>query len=593
MSLFSGKPSNFPIPPHPKPKFSPNHIEEIRKCANEPAHFVRSYVKIKHPVKGTIPFDMFPKQEKFLQSLKDNRFNITNKSRQIGITTIVAAFILWFIWFHKDKNVLIVSKSREDSASVLKKIKEMIVKMPQFIQKMTYVDVDNVFSLELHNGSKITCLASTKKSGRSESVSLLFIDEAALIDGLEEMWTAIKPTVSTGGNIIIASTPVGVFNMFHDMCKDAMNCGADGVGINDFVYTELPYNSRPDFDEEWFKKETAGMGPKRISQEYLCQFLGSGDTVLDAETLVKIGEEVRLIKFVREDEKFPRVKIYREYNPNSLYIITGDTSRGDAEDFTGLVVWEIVDKENIYEAVTYKDKIPYDITVDIVEKLYTDYHNPLIVIESNYYGAVVIGELYKRGCDNIYYSKVQNEDGKTVEEKMKKVPGFTTSSKSRDMAISIWERMFRERKVHLSSKLTYDEFTTFIWKRNAISVKAEAQKGAHDDLVICSAIACYIIGLEYDKLLSSVDDLTKLYAGMMVSTTNSSGHHTVMNAKGNVVENDVQKRIDILETNDKYSRLSEAMNGNSDCPVEIKRMRTAYKQQKELEDMFGIGIFKG
>ncbi len=50
--------------------------EEYKKCATDPIHFMKKYCMIQHPVRGKIPFHLFPFQEKTLTEFKNNRFNI-------------------------------------------------------------------------------------------------------------------------------------------------------------------------------------------------------------------------------------------------------------------------------------------------------------------------------------------------------------------------------------------------------------------------------------------------------------------------------------------------------------------------------------
>ena len=57
--------------------------DEYIKCANDPIHFMRKYCVIQHPTKGKIYFNLYPFQEKSLEELKDNRYNIILKSRQL------------------------------------------------------------------------------------------------------------------------------------------------------------------------------------------------------------------------------------------------------------------------------------------------------------------------------------------------------------------------------------------------------------------------------------------------------------------------------------------------------------------------------
>ena len=87
--------------------------------------------------------------------------------------------------------------------------------------KIATIDVDNRTSFELSNGSSIKAASTSGDAGRSEALSLLVLDEAAHIEGLEELWTGLYPTLSTGGRCIALSTPNGVGNWFHKTCTDA------------------------------------------------------------------------------------------------------------------------------------------------------------------------------------------------------------------------------------------------------------------------------------------------------------------------------------------------------------------------------------
>ena len=78
--------------------------EEYKKCASDPVYFMRKYCVIQHPVKGKMLFDLYPFQEQCLYDFRDNDRNIILKSRQLGISTLSAGYILWLMVFHEDKN---------------------------------------------------------------------------------------------------------------------------------------------------------------------------------------------------------------------------------------------------------------------------------------------------------------------------------------------------------------------------------------------------------------------------------------------------------------------------------------------------------
>ena len=82
--------------------------EEYVKCVADPVHFMSKYCFIQHPIKGKVPFILYPFQKDTLYQLRDNDYNIILKSRQLGISTLVAAYSLWLMMFSNDKNVLVI-----------------------------------------------------------------------------------------------------------------------------------------------------------------------------------------------------------------------------------------------------------------------------------------------------------------------------------------------------------------------------------------------------------------------------------------------------------------------------------------------------
>ena len=63
---------------------------EYQKCAQDPIHFMKKYCMIQHPVRGKIPFHLYPFQERTLDQFAEHRYNIILKSRQTGISTLTA-----------------------------------------------------------------------------------------------------------------------------------------------------------------------------------------------------------------------------------------------------------------------------------------------------------------------------------------------------------------------------------------------------------------------------------------------------------------------------------------------------------------------
>ncbi len=243
--------------------------QEYKKCIEDPIYFMKKYVKIQHPIRGTCNFELFPFQETTLSDFVDNSLNIVLKSRQMGISTLTAAYSLWLMTFHNDKNILCISITQETAKEIVTKVRFANDNLPSWL-KVPCVE-DNRLSLRLKNGSQIKAVSSAGTAGRSSALSLLIIDEAAFIDGIEEIWLSAQYTLSTGGRAIILSTPNGVGNFFHKTWVEAEE------GKNNFKTIRLPWHLHPERDQTWRDKQTELSGVKGAAQECDCLW---GDSVV-------------------------------------------------------------------------------------------------------------------------------------------------------------------------------------------------------------------------------------------------------------------------------------------------------------------------
>ena len=73
-------------------EFSKKEIAEFLKCAQDPVHFIREYIKIVSLDEGIIPFTMYDFQEDMVQKFHDHRFNIAKLPRQSGKSTIAVSY---------------------------------------------------------------------------------------------------------------------------------------------------------------------------------------------------------------------------------------------------------------------------------------------------------------------------------------------------------------------------------------------------------------------------------------------------------------------------------------------------------------------
>jgi len=454
-------------------------LREIVKAGKDPVYFTTNYCRISHPQRGLIPFKAYDYQQDLLKDFNDYRFNVILKARQLGISTITAAYIVWLMLFHRDKNILVVATKLQVATNLVRKVKAIMKNLPDWM-RIAEIFIDNRTSFELTNGSQIKGSSTSGDAGRSEALSLLVIDEAAHVERLEELWTALYPTLSTGGRCIALSTPNGVGNWFHKTCIDAH------AGLNDFYMTTLQWDAHPDRDQAWYDNETRNMSNRQIAQELECNFNVSGESVIHPDDLAKYLETACGPKYRTGFDR--NYWIWKSAEENSTYMVSADVARGDGQDNSAFHVFKLEDLEVVAE---YVGKPTPDDFAQILHNVAQEYGNPMIVIENNNIGFAVLKKLKDLGYPNIYHStKSTHEfvDPVTAQWQSNAIPGFTTSSKTRPLIIAKMEEFMRNKLIKINSNRLLSEMKTFIWYHG----RPQAMRSYNDDLVMSFAIGCWV-----------------------------------------------------------------------------------------------------
>jgi hypothetical protein len=487
--------------------------EEIRKCGEDPRYFIKNYIKISHPTKGLVKFDLFPYQEECLEAFLEHKKIIVNKSRQLGLSTISAAYSLWMAIFHRERNILVVATKLDVAKNFIRKVKANLEGLPDWLVLPKLVG-DASGYLQFSNGSQIKAIATSSSSGRSESLSLLVIDEAAHIEGVDDLWLAIQPTLSTGGSAILISSPSGVGTLFHKLWVDAKtNPNENQEGKNGFFPIELPWTVHPERTPEWFEQQKAEIiaakGERGIGMELLCSFASSGDTFLKGETmdtmLTWIKQPEHTYKFEKDD-----VWVWAPPEPECKYVIGADVSRGNAEDYS---TFHIVNIDTCEVVADFRGKLPPDKFAQLLITYGYLYNTALICQELNNVGVAAAIKLKNEKYPKLFYEKVMKNGYMNYNEQdiVDELPGFTTKESTRIEMLAKLENALRNEKLKVFSKRLYEEFQTFIWKGN----KPQAQKGYNDDMVLALAIACQMFETkEKHNPYGSIEDAMAMLKGL-------------------------------------------------------------------------------
>ena len=496
--------------------------EEYKKCAVDPIHFMKKYCMIQHPVRGKIPFQLFPFQEKTLTQFKDNRFNVVLKSRQTGISTLCAGFSLWKMIFNTDFNVLVIATKQEVAKNLVTKVRVMHELLPSWLKGGSMED--NKLSLRLQNGSQIKAIASSPDAGRSEALSLLIFDEAAFIDDIDEIWVSAQSTLSTGGACIALSTPNGVGNWFHQTWLGAEE------STNPFNTIRLHWTVHPERDQKWRDEQEKLLGTKKAAQECDCDFISSGETVIEPELLM-FYKETYVIPPIEKGGFDGNLWKWEHADYSKSYMVVADVARGDGADYSTCHVIDIVNSVQVAE---YRGKVDTKDFGNFLVALSTEYNDALLVVENANIGWATIQQVIDRGYKNLFYMSkdlkyidVENQiTNKYRAEERGLVAGFSTTSKTRPLIISKLTDYFREKSIIIRSSRLIDELFTFIYMNG----RAEAMKGYNDDLVMAISIGLWVRDTAL-RLRQEGIDLTKQAVSGITSNTSQGvyGGNDMMN----------------------------------------------------------------
>jgi len=512
-------------------------LKEVVKAGKDPVYFTINYCRISHPQRGLIPFKAYDYQKDLLKDFNDYRFNIILKARQLGISTITAAYIAWLMLFHRDKNILVVATKLQTATNLVKKVKAIIKNLPDWM-RISDITIDNRTSFELGNGSQIKSSSTSGDAGRSEALSLLIIDEAAHVEKLSELWTALYPTLSTGGRCIALSTPNGVGNWFHQNCTEAE------AGTNDFYMTTLMWDVHPDRDKKWFEKETRNMSKRQIAQELECNFNVSGETVIHPDDIQWYLERTTAPQYRTGFDR--NYWIWKKHDVLKPHLIVADVARGDGKDNSAFHIFELETMEVVAE---YIGKPTPDDFADILYNVCAEYGNPMLVIENNNIGYAVLKKLLDKGYSNLYHSRKgdhQYVDPITAQWQPNVIPGFTTSSKTRPLIVAKMEEFMRNKLITINSNRLLSEMKTFIWQAG----RPQAMRSYNDDLVMSFAIGCWVRDTVIVESQKNIEYSKSFIGGMSLASTSIST--TIPGMTGHKRPGEIQKTQEAIEHNEQY-----------------------------------------
>lgn len=462
-------------------QFTEEEVKEYLKCSKDPVYFCKTYLKVISLDEGLVPFDLYPYQEKMFKHFNDNRFSIVLACRQSGKSISSVGYILWYACFHSEKTIAILANKGAVAREMLSRVTLMLENLPFFLQPGC--KALNKGSIEFSNNSRIIASATSGSSIRGMSVNLLFLDEFAFVERANEFYTSTYPVVSAGKDtkVIITSTANGIGNTFHKIWEGAVQ------GVNEFTAFTVNWYDVPGRDEEWKRQTIANTSQLQFDQEFGNTFFGTGDTLINAETLLSF--RAKPPKGVLEGGD---LLVYEEPTKGQDYIMTVDVSKGRGQDYSTFTVIDIGTRPFKQVAVYRNNNISPILFPNIIYKYAKLYNEAYVVIESNDQGTLVCNGLYQ----DLEYDNVHMESAVKADR-----IGIEMNRKVKRLGCSAIKDILEEKKLDIVDEHTIMEISTFVSKGQSY----EASDGNHDDLMMNLVMFGFFVSTQYFSDMTDIN----------------------------------------------------------------------------------------
>ena len=556
---------------------------EFAKCYKDKSriYMIQNYLKtFDNTRKKDVPFQLFPRQQDLCRALGNANNVVTTKPRQAGITTTSGAFIACEMCLadkESPQTVLAIGNTLDLAQQMLFKIRDFLMQFPLWMWGDEFMDLGfdpmgpppnknviftrcNSKELILKNGCKVVARSSGPDASRGVGgVQWLIFDEAAFIENGKDVYASALPTVSTGGHIIMISTPNGKDMLYYETCRQAKLKGTKDW--NNFELVEMKWYQDPRYNKflEWTKKDEEtgeiliqkenyidkegnitfdndhwekmiedGWLPRspwyvkmcqqfnndsqKIAQELDVSFLGSASNVVDPE-FIEMQDKLNKRDPLYVDPMIDDTWIWKEPIPGHRYLMSIDCSRGDAADRTAIEILDLdgIDDDGtpcLEQVLEYHGKMTGDVIGELAYKYGMMYGEAFTVIDCiGGTGDACLLMMMRLGYKNLYYDDPElkvytmQRDASSIQPTPDgKLPGFHSSS-VRFQMLTYFANMVKTNQIKIRSKRVIAELDTWIYKGTAARI--DHQDGCHDDTLTCLAMAVFVMNFSMKKFLEA------------------------------------------------------------------------------------------
>jgi hypothetical protein len=490
-----------------------------------------------------------PIQIQHLIQRRSHRYNLILKARQFGFTTLYCIDLLDEALWVPGMSCAILAHRRDTVQKIFEIVKRAYTNLPDELKPKTRTDTKQAYDfVKAFDGSVLDSSIYVAMKIRGGTVNKLHITESAYIEDRAELNAGSKQAVPKTGWISEETTGNGLndFSDFYMGCRDNPDIGEfeyktyfypwfihpeyslpggmpqidseSARKYGDELDIQQKYNLTPGqllwrrwkVDELRSAQSHGGVGLSGIQlfkQEYpateIEAFQSGVGSVFDPDMMSDIApsetpplddlrasvDESKLAELTRLVNA--GVRIWKAPVAGKKYVIGVDPSGGESSDFSCIDVWEKeATVDTPFEQVAqYYVKVRPDELAEWTKAIAEFYNDAFAGVENNMLSTILmLSKIYPH-----YYSKTVVDE--KTQRRTKKI-GWNTNTKTRDIMVDDFVRMFEEGNLKINSKITIAEMMTFIKKDNG---KREHADGKNDDALFAGFIAIQMIKYERPK----------------------------------------------------------------------------------------------
>jgi len=444
-------------------------------AAADPGLFVSEHCTLFNATERTWkPFLLWPAQRQVLELLGEHHRVVVLKARQLGLTWVCLAYLLWHVLLHPAAVIGIFSRREEDAQELLDfRLKGMYDRLPPLFREHPGAAVyeNSKTRWVLANGSTVMAFPTT--GGRQYTFSVVLVDEADFQPDLPALLSAVEPTVAAGGQILLVSStnkdlPLSRFKSIYRAAR---------VGENRWTPVFLPWTARPDRDSTWY----AGQVKDCLSHTGALDDLHQEYPETDSEALAPRSLDKRIPSIWLEGcfqeaaalagigPALPNLIVFNPPNPSSSYVIGCDPAEGNpTSDESALTVLCVETGE---EAAQLSGRFQPTVIAAYADALGKYYCGAALMVERNNHGHTVLSWLEEHSKLTV----LLGHDHKF---------GWMSSKLGKSLLYDDAADTFRDKETVVHS------FATVVQLASIEGSTLRAPEGEHDDRADSYALAC-------------------------------------------------------------------------------------------------------